>query len=274
MKLQPKNVEKPFRRLRKQLSKFPSKPRPEEVHSLRTQTRRLEATMGALIMDREKPSRRLLKSITPVRKAAGKVRDMDVLIGDALTLSDHHGNEALVRLVEYLAKMRVKSTRKLRAVVRAQRQDARRLLKQSSKLIREKMRDGSAGLDGEAAPGILITELSHWPELDAGNLHVFRIRIKELRYMLQLSPQADKRLVDTLGEVKDCIGEWHDWVELLKIAQKVLEPHSDRELLTHIEQTCSEKQADALRIANLARERYFAGADGRGSTQKILQMAS
>jgi CHAD domain-containing protein len=274
VKLQPKNVEKPFQKLRKQLSKFPSKPAPEEVHSLRTQTRRLEATVAALVIDREKPSRRLLKAITPVRKAAGKVRDMDVLIGDALTLSGHQGSEALVRLIEQLAKMRVKSARKLRTVVRAQQQDARRLLKESSKLIRKKLKNDATGTDGEAAPGILITELSHWPPLDADNLHLFRIRIKELRYMLQLSAQTDERLVDVLGEVKDSIGEWHDWVELLKIAQKVLDPHSDRELLKHIEKTGAEKLERALKIANQARERYFSASDARKTSQKILQMAS
>ncbi len=274
MKLQSRSVEKPLRRLREQLSTFPSNPRPDEVHSLRTQTRRLEATVSALVIGREKSSRRLLKAITPVRKAAGKVRDMDVLIGDALILSNHHGSEALVRLVEHLAKKRVGSARKLRTVVRAQRHDARRLLKQSSKLIRKKLKNDPAGVDGEAAPGILINELSHWPALDADNLHLFRIRIKELRYMLQLSPQADEKLVDALGEVKDFIGEWHDWVELLRIAQKVLDPRLDRDVLKHIEETGSEKLESSLKIANLARERYFTGAEGRRTSKKILQMAS
>ena len=274
MKLQSKDVEKPLRRLRKQLAAFPSNPRPEQVHSLRTHARRLEATMAALVIDREKPSRRLLKTITPVRKAAGKVREMDVMIGDLLTLSGRQGSEALVRLVEHLAKMRVRSARKLRAVIRGQRQDARRLLKQSWKLIRKKLKNDPAGVDGQAAPGILMTELSRWPELDVDNLHLFRIRIKELRYMLQLSPQADEKLVDALGEVKDSIGEWHDWVELRKIAQEVLDPRSDGEVLQHIEEAGNQKLERALKTANQARERYLPGPDGRKTTKKILLMAS
>ena len=256
------------------MSRFPPNPRPEEVHLLRTYTRRLEATVAALVIDREKPSRRLVKAIRPVRKAAGKVRDMDVLIGEAMTLPDHQVSEAAIRLVEHLAKMRVKNARKLRGVIRARGEDARRLLKQSSKLIRKRLKDDSPAVDGEAAPQILTTELSHWPDLDAGNLHLFRIRIKELRYMLQLGQEADETLVEALGEVKDSIGEWHDWVELLKIAQKVLDPGSDYEVLKHIGDTGNQKFAHALSIASRVRGRYFSGPDPRIVNKRVLQMAS
>ncbi len=230
--------------------------------------------MAAMVVDREKASRRLVKAIKPVRKAAGKVRDMDVLIGDAMTLPAQSGSEATVRLVQHLAKMRIKGARKLSGVVRAQEEDARRLLKQASTLIRKKLKDESAVVDGEAAPQILITELSHWPELDSGNLHLFRIRVKGLRYMLQLSPQADEKLVEALGEVKDSIGEWHDWIELLKIAQRVLDPRSDREVLKSIKGTGNQKFEHALATANRLRERYFPGAGPPKTGKRVLQMVS
>src|SRR4051812_25663557 len=191
MKLQADRVEKPLRKLRKQVNGFASNARPDDVHSLRTQTRRLEATVAALALDREKDSRRLLKLITPVRKAAGKVRDMDVLIGHVLTLAEGQDSEAVVRLVEQLGKMRVRHARKLRDVIGKRGQDIRKRLKESSRLVRRKMNDSSAALDGKTGPQILITELSHWPDLDEGNLHLFRIRVKSLRYMLQFTKQAD-----------------------------------------------------------------------------------
>ncbi len=267
-------VEKPFEKLRKQLNRFPSNARPEEVHSLRTHTRRLEATVAALALDREKKARRLIKAITPVRKAAGKVRDMDVLIADVLALSQHHGSEALVRLVEYLAKIRVKSARKLRDVVGSRQREARKHLRQAAKLIRKKLESDSEVLSGEAAPQILMTELSHWPELDAGNLHLFRIRIKELRYMLQLVPQADGKLLEALSVVKEGIGDWHDWVELLKIAKKVLDPQSDGEVLQRIDETGGEKLQRALTAANQLRERYFNETGPRKSARSVLQLVS
>jgi CHAD domain-containing protein len=273
VKLQTSQVEKPFEKLRKQLSEFPCNAHPEDVHSLRAQTRRLEATIAALLLNREKKWRRLIKAITPVRKAAGKVRDMDVLIADVLALSQLHGSEALVRLVEHLAKIRVRSARKLRDVVSAQQREARKRLKQSAKFIRKQLENDSETMSGEA-PQNLMTELSHWPELDAGNLHLFRIRIKELRYMLQLVPPDDRRLLDALSDVKDAIGDWHDWAELLKIARKVLDPGSDGQLLQRIDEIGSEKLQQALTAANQLRERYFnetgAGQNGRG----LLQMVS
>jgi len=274
VKLQPNQVEKPLRKLRKQLNGFPSNPPPKDVHSLRTQTRRLEATVAALVLDHRKNPRRLIKLITPIRKAAGKVRDMDVLIGHVLTLSEHQGSEAAVRLVEHLARMRVKAARKLRGVVSAQQRETRGRLKQCSKLIRKKLKDDAAAVNGDAAPQILITELRHWPDLNADNLHIFRIRIKELRYMLQLSPQADEKLLGALSEVKDSIGFWHDWVELLKIAQKVLDAREDREVLKNIETIGTEKLQRAMMMANQLRERYFSRPDARKSGKKVLQMAS
>ena len=274
MKLQADRVEKPLRKLRKQVNGFASNPRPDDVHSLRTQTRRLEATVAALALDREKESRRLLKLITPVRKAAGKVRDMDVLIGHVLTLSGEQGSESVVRLLEELASLRVKSARKLERVVSGHNGEIRKRLKQSSRLMRKRLKDDSAAPDGDAAPQILITELSHWPGLDEGNLHLFRIRIKELRYMVQLNHQADEKLLQALGEVKDEIGEWHDWVELAKIAGKVLDQRSDGDLLKRIARTAEDKLHIALAAANRLRERYFAVPDGRMASRKLLQMAA
>jgi CHAD domain-containing protein len=273
MKLRPDQIEKPLKKLGKDLSTFPANPRPEDVHSLRTQTRRLEAVIAAVSLEREKHPRRLLKRITPVRKAAGDVRDMDVLIGDVLTMSGDRESEPAVLLVQHLARRRVKHARKLRDLLRKERRDISTHLRQSSKLIRKKMKDDGAP-DSEAAPQILITELSHWPDLEEGNLHLFRIRTKELRYMLQLNDQADQKLVDALGEVKDTIGEWHDWVELEKIARKLLDPKSDSELLQRIRQTRGEKLKIALAAANRMRDKYFNLPAGGKTNKKILQMAS
>ncbi len=273
MELDTRHVQKPLRKLRKQLNAFPANPRPEDVHSLRTQTRRLEAAVAAMLLNREKPSRRLLKLITPVRKAAGEVRDMDVLIGHVLTLSDDHGREALVRLVEYLSKMRARNARKLQDVIRRQKQQIDKRLKQSSKLLKKKLEDDSTAVNGKTGPQILITELGHWPPLDQSNLHQFRIRVKELRYMLQLSEQPDKQLVGRLGEVKDTVGEWHDWIALLEIAQKKLDRGPEAELLNEIEEIGQQKFRTALTSANQLRSQYFDRPPNRKPSRKVPSMA-
>jgi CHAD domain-containing protein len=274
VRLQPDQVEKPPRKLRKQLKELSSNPLPAEVHSLRTQARRLEATVAAVAPDRNKASRRLLKLITPVRKAAGKVRDMDVLIGDVLTLPDDLGGESLVRLVEHLARKRVKHARKLHDVVEQQRPEARKQLKQSSRMLKKAVEKDWGDRSGEAAPQILISELRHWPELNAGNLHMFRIRIKELRYMLELSSEADQTLIGSLGTVKDAIGEWHDSVELLRIAKKVLDAESDGGTLERLEKIVSERLDSAVAAARQLRERYFNRRGDAEGNRKVLQMAA
>ncbi len=80
---------KAVRELGKTLKSLPSDPPPREVHKLRTATRRVEAIAAVLAPVEGKESRRLLKSIEPVRKAAGGVREMDVLIGNARKLARH-----------------------------------------------------------------------------------------------------------------------------------------------------------------------------------------
>ena len=273
MQLQRNRVEKPLRKLSKQLKSFPADPLPEKVHSLRTRTRRLEATIAAVSLDREKKARRLVKRIKPLRKAAGAVRDMDVLIGDVLTVCGQGGDSA-VRLVQHLSAMRVEHARRLHHLVGRERGGIRRQLEKSSKLIRNRINGKTADGGSEAATQILITELSHWPKLEEGNLHLFRIRLKELRYMLQLHEQADEKLVDALGEVKDIIGEWHDWLELANIAREVLDPKEDRELLNRIFDSTGQKFQIALEAANRVRARYLPVPDGRKSSRKILPIAS
>jgi CHAD domain-containing protein len=242
------------------------------VHSLRTHARRLEAAVAAVALGRNKASRRLLKLISPVRKAAGKVRDMDVLIEDVLTLADSHGSESMVRLVEHLARMRVKHARKLHDIVVQKRPEARKQLKQSSKMLKKAVKKDGGDRSGE--PQTLISELGHWPDLNAANLHMFRIRIKELRYMLELSDGADPTLMRSLGIVKDAIGEWHDWVELLRIALKVLDAEADVGNLNRLREIVREQLESAVTAANHLRERYFKNGVGARGNKKVLQMAA
>ena len=274
MKFERDKVERPLLKLRKQLKGFSSSPAPEDVHALRTRSRRIEATLTALALQRDRRSRHLLKLITPVRKAAGKIRDMDVLISHTLTLAQEPDGGAILLLIEHLAKMRIRYAAKLHQVVKRRSRDLRRGLKLEAHLIRRTLKQARPELDDTTAPRILITELSHWPALEESNLHLFRIRIKELRYMLQLGTRAHEELVEKLGEVKDAIGEWHDWVELSRIAAKTLDLKAESQLLGKIEHTRTQKLEVARTAANRLRALYFAVPDGRTAIRKILPIAS
>src|SRR5690242_65408 len=175
-------VEKPLQQMRKQLKSLPDDPTPEQVHKLRTHARRIEAVATALEPMDDKAAKQLVKAIKPVRKAAGGVRDMDVLTGDLLGMP-HDGmngslNGSLVRLVEHLAGVRQQSASELMDAVSRQRKTARRRLKKFARAM-ESVASGKkparievsrtfASEDGNGSPASeLLAELSRWPKLNA-----------------------------------------------------------------------------------------------------------
>jgi CHAD domain-containing protein len=259
------SIEKHVRTLLRSLKGLAGAPPIEDVHNLRTQARRVEAIAAALMPGDKKLRRRLMKTIRPVRKAAGEVRDMDVLAAKARSLArPRHGN-SVARMLEYLRSMRVEGAHKLLDTVAGQRSDARRSLKRFSRQIERrfhgnKPRTAANAADcvtiGEAAKR-LIDELNSWPAFTAENLHPFRIKVKELRYLLQLTKDGNPKLLDALGKVKDQIGDWHDWQQLAKIAAKVLNPQDDRAALKNIDKIGREKLDEALAAARTVKPRYL-----------------
>jgi CHAD domain-containing protein len=101
MSLDPAKVQEPLRKLRKLLKTFPGRPSPEQMHNLRTRSRRIEAMLQALMLTSRRNEKRLLQELAPVRKKAGKVRDMDVLTGFSSGLHEDE-KQCLVELLEYL----------------------------------------------------------------------------------------------------------------------------------------------------------------------------
>lgn len=272
MPLDREKLQKPLRKLRKSLKKLSSRPSPEEVHDLRTRTRRLEAILHALMLDRQRRARRLLGAIAPIRKRAGKVRDMDVLTGFAAGLTTDNEEECRVQLIEALGAKRARFARKLRDTAATQRGQARRRLQRYAALIDKRLKPARSGAakeaewpaDATAVALQLSSELARWPGLKADNLHPFRLKAKELRYVLQLAERSDSQFVDALGEVKDAIGEWHDWTELEGIAAKVLDHGRGCSVVKEIHSTAQEKFDHALLVATQLRRKYLPAAEKRG----------
>jgi CHAD domain-containing protein len=68
MPLDQDKLEGSFRKLRNSLKNVPKQPSPEEVHDLRTRTRRLESTLHALMLDQKQNGRRLLAAVSPIHE--------------------------------------------------------------------------------------------------------------------------------------------------------------------------------------------------------------
>ena len=110
--------------------------------------------------------------------------------------------------------------------------------------------------------------MRNWPRLNRGNLHAFRQKVKELRYVLQMATHDDSDFVKSLGEVKERIGEWHDWEVLAEIAQQ-MNQHPGCKLLSTIRSTAEQKFEEALSTANHMRKRSLgATAPPRGRSAK------
>jgi CHAD domain-containing protein len=74
-----KRLVKPMKKLQKLFRKLDSDPAPEQVHDLRTNSRRFEAAFQALALGDAGIPNSVLKGLARLRKRAGKVRDGDVL---------------------------------------------------------------------------------------------------------------------------------------------------------------------------------------------------
>jgi CHAD domain-containing protein len=301
------SAQKALRELAKTLKSLPRDPLPEQVHKLRTATRRVEAIAPTLV-DKNK-SERLLKSIGPVRKAAGGVRDMDVLISKVRKLARYFeqkqnsralpkslpggfssekkplkgraigfsysgsavAGDSLARLVEQMQIARQQNAVELRRALGRRRDAARQNLKQCSKLIQSALIPVSpaASANGQGHEGVhaaamsVARELGEWAPLDASNIHAFRLKAKELRYILQLSADANSGLVDALGQAQRRIGDWHDWQKLEEIARETLDPERDGALLKHIGQSVERRLDRALSAANALRGKYLSMPDAQ-----------
>jgi CHAD domain-containing protein len=261
-------VRKALRELGKSLESLHGESAPKDVHKLRTASRRVEAIAGVLQAADGKKSRRLVKSIEPVRKAAGGVRDMDVLLADARKLARYCDGESLGHLVEHLETARQQYAGELQHALHHRRKAVLADLKEYSKFVASAAKHAqsasSSGADANQSQENIhssamdvMRELGDWQPLEAENLHEFRLKVKQLRYTLQLDAQADAALVEALGDVQRRIGDWHDWHQLEQIARQALLLEEDRALLDRIGETVKRRFDRALAAANALRGKYL-----------------
>lgn len=274
MALDPKQLFKPAKKLRKLLKNFSKQPTADEVHDLRTNTRKIEALVKALQLDSRGNEQKLLRTLNPVRRQAGKVRDMDVLTGFASTLHGGDEQDCRVALLEYLGNKRYNQARKLGKLVQSDQQKIRRQLKKSGAHLDKIFDGGRQPIDGQATTDAaavslrLGAELANPPRLNAGNLHDYRKQVKQLRYVLRFAENGNTDLVDTLGEVKDAIGEWHDWVELQAVAKKALDHGPECGLIHEIRAVAHDKFNHALSLTNRMRAQYVGNESKRAKGQR------
>jgi CHAD domain-containing protein len=271
---------KPVKKLRKLIAGLDTNPLPETVHDLRTSTRRFEAAYKALSLDTQGIGKSMLKDLGRLRKRAGKVRDMDVLTGFASTVHPQGDKaqaeaECSVQLLEHLGAQRRKHAKKLVAEADRLGPSLRRDLKHASSVMDKLLpgkatkagaQNGSAAATDATAAAVKLAAGLWIPErLDRETLHPYRLKVKELRNVLQMAAGASRlKFVGDLGEVKDAIGEWHDWEELVAIARKVLDHRTGCGLQTELKHIAGQKYERALAVAKNLRKTYLRNAPPSG----------
>jgi CHAD domain-containing protein len=266
MLLKTERVQKSIKRLRKYFKKNPKSPTPEKIHDLRTSAGRLESSLESMDVGKKKLKKRIEQDLSVVRKRLGKVRDMDVLTAHAMSVAPKtKEQESLVELLEYLGAERSAYIKKLRKAARQYGPPLRTGLRKIAKKVDESANGQKQ--NGEPAVGFneqqtgplgeLIAGLERPEHLTRRNLHPYRLKVKELRYVLQLAEQKGaEKLVEELGRAKDAIGEWHDWEELLAIATELVDDGPQSKLIVQLKQIAEQEFEKALNLANQMRRKY------------------
>jgi len=272
MSLDKNRLLKSVSKLRKLLKKRKSIS-PEEVHDVRTHTRRFEASIEALGLKSRGNEKRVVRDLAPLRKRSGKIRDMDVFTVCASTVHIEGEQDCAVRLLEHLGTKRYRRAKKMMRQIGKYRQVLRQRLKRSLAHIDRLLSDTKnaknfAPTDAMATALQLSSRLKTPARLGKGTLHSYRLKVKELRYVLQMADAAEhQKFIDKLSEVKDAIGEWHDWDELSGIARESLNHGTGCKLLRELKAVRDSKYDRALLLANEMRNSYLPWRANAGNSK-------
>jgi CHAD domain-containing protein len=225
-------LEKRMRGLIEDLSAAVSKvadhePTPKAVHRLRTTIRRIESLVSYANPDLDKKLEKSLEKMAELRKRAGKVRDFDVQ-GELL---DSVGNGSTAKDRKILAELlKKKRDQKARRVVSATKKAHDPKFFRRMEQIAEQSGIVSNGKNRPLAPleeaqvqlAQMASDFAARETLKPSRLHEARVNLKRIRYLAELADKTDgqKNLARELKSVQDAVGEWHDWQELTKTAEK------------------------------------------------------
>jgi len=259
-----------FWNLARELTKLERKPAPENVHKFRTNSRRVEALLMEPAHKAHRNDEKLLKLLAPLRKKAGRVRDLDVQISCLRNLKIPQGNGHKAHFLETLVQERAKREKKLaRAFDHETAAEIRKRLKRAASEIHipEDARPTSLALNRLAQLG-----RDHGP-ISEKILHQYRIIGKRARYIAELAVDDPEtaRLVGNLKKMQDVIGDWHDWLKLTQKAEKLLGSSRDSALvamLRNVTQAKFRQSLDAVAEMRTALGIYRAGAGSEGSRSR------
>ncbi|MBU1216012.1 CHAD domain-containing protein [bacterium] len=156
----------------------------EEIHDLRTRCRELISLLSS--------KEELYKKIKKVIKASNNIRDVDVFFEEYL--------ESLPK--KYLKKLDMQS------IMKDTKKSRKKELDKLHKYLNSLVIEGDIVLEEKVDKFIVIPKEE--PQLNQEELHKYRIYIKKLLYREKNSVPLNKKRVNALSKIKDCLGSMND----------------------------------------------------------------
>jgi CHAD domain-containing protein len=215
-----------FKKVERDLSNLASEQRPENVHSFRTSTRRLQTLLEELIAKRDRNQKKLLKLLDGIRRRSGRVRNVDVQLTALRSVKIAQEPRRKTQLTQALLELRAKHERKLRKILSKENMhEIEKRIRRAADDVKDKVKL-EAGRDPlQIARTILAraiqSKAGSKAALDERSLHERRILIKRARYAAEFAPRSTEamQLISQLQRLQDALGNWHDWQSLTNTAQ-------------------------------------------------------
>jgi CHAD domain-containing protein len=252
MSLLEKRINSLSEELSSTMSKLAHGASPKAVHRLRTTIRRIESLVSYSHPDLGKRQERTLEDLADLRKRAGKVRDMDVQMGLLGQLAN--GSTASDRriLMELLVGKRARQAKRLASAVK--KMVGAKFFSQMDR-IAKKSGSGPTAANRPIAPlqeaktqlASLAADFVARQTIKPRRLHEARIKLKTVRYLAEIAEKSaeQQRFLLDLKSVHDAVGEWHDWAELARTAEKQFADRVNSAILMEVRSLFAAKYAAA-----------------------------
>jgi CHAD domain-containing protein len=252
MPIEQERVRFVFARLRRELSKLAAEPQARDIHDFRTYSRRLQTLLGELSSAPGRSEKKLLKSLTRLRRRAGRVRDLDVQLAALRSLKTSQEPRRKTELASVLAENRRQQEKRWhRALDRKSLRELRRRLKKAEAGLRLRQNRDPLRL---AAQRFANASREQGP-ITEDILHAYRMAAKRARYLAEFAPKSVKReqLIRRLRRVQDALGDWHDWLVLTLSAEKRFGGVRESSLVAVLRNLTQAKFRHAVQVLNTVR---------------------
>jgi len=261
------------------LSKCAQKPSRRRIHILRVATLRLQARLEhwAAALEtggpEERAVRRWNRQAEKLRRLLSTARETDVYLGklDGLRSSVAGPADGSSRLTRMCLRQidavedRLQQDRKIAA--RKAADEIKDRMRRFDRLSRELEAELPVAVQRAADSGtgrvreMIAALVTESPNLNAENLHEFRKRVKNVRYVAEIAGTGDPlatRQLAALRRMQSAAGVWHDWQTLAKRAGRTLRSRNKDGGLAELLVTLAEESLEkALEVCRRTTERLL-----------------